>query len=460
MRYTGFIILIALLPVIGELMRVPFLGGQGVLISDVAIGILVICWVVVKISKQEKISKNIVIAPLLFFTGIALFSLLQSLIFLQPTEVLAGSFYLVRFIEYTLLAVIIADKIKTPQQIKKILYFTIFSAVLIAIAGFIQLAIYPDLGKLKEFGWDPHINRLVSTWLDPNFVGGLFSLMISLLLGIAIYTKGLKKRLGLFIIIAVFAAALFLTYSRSAYIAAGLGIITIGLLKSRKILIMATILGLAAFSILPRAQERANDLIHSAQSLMFNTAENPDPTARLRIKSWDQTLQLIIKRPLLGGGYNTLRSVKFQEGFVENTAIHSASGSDSSVLTILATTGILGLIPFLWLYLNVLKQSFRNWNAFAPSGLRRVNWFTTGSPDIASAEGNGHDRSLRRVNDINGFYPQGYGLGLFAGTISLIGHSFFVNSLLFPQIMIFIWILAGILMVFSADVLRKEKFRF
>ncbi len=403
------LIIVALLPVIGELARMPLFADHGMLISDFAIGVLLAVWLIQKISLQEKIADNFFLSPLLFFTGMALFSLLQSFAFLKPVEVFSGAFYLLRFVEYTFLAIIITDKIKTGKQARQLLYWVIFSALLIAVAGFIQLQIYPDLGKLVKFGWDPHQNRLVSTWLDPNFAGGLFALMVSLLLGIFIYAKGFMKKLGLLLIMTIFAIALILTYSRSAYLAAGLGILTIGLLKSRKTLVIAIIIGLAAFSVLPRVQERTNDFIHSAQSLIFNTAENPDPTARLRIKSWDQTFQLITKRPWLGSGYNTLRSVKVQEGFVENTEIHSASGSDSSILTILATTGIFGLISFLWLYLNVLKQSFRNW---------RVSTFAPG-----------------------------YGLGFFAGMIGLIGHSFFVNSLLFPHIMIFIWILAGILNV-------------
>lgn len=413
------LIIVALLPIVGELVRMPLLSDQGILVSDIAIGILVIFWMIQKISDQEKVFQNLYLSPLLFFTGIALFSLLQSLVFLKPSEVLSGSFYLLRFVEYTLLAVIITDKIKTLKQMRQLLSWVVFSALLIAIAGFIQLEIYPDLEKLTKFGWDPHQNRLVSTWLDPNFAGGLFALMISLLLGRFIYAKGFKKKLELIFIMMIFSVALVLTYSRSAYLAAGLGILTIGLLKSRKLLIIAIILGLAAFSVLPRAQERANDLIHSAQSLLFNTAENPDPTARLRIKSWDQTLLLILKKPWFGSGYNTLRSVKVQEGFVENTEVHSASGSDSSILTILATTGILGLVPFLWLYWSILATAFKTWRK--------------------------KTMAIQQSKINESFSGRGYGLGLLAGMIGLVGHSFFVNSLLFPHIMIFIWILAGIL---------------
>lgn len=404
------IMAVILLPVIGELYRLPFGQDKGTLISDVAIGAIVLVWLYEKIRKRQKFPETGLNKPLALFCGVAIFSLLFSLSFLKPAEVATGSLYLFRFIEYVMLGIITFDTVRNIKDRQKIVNAITCSTLLIAAAGFIQLVIYPDLGKLQEYGWDPHQNRLVSTWLDPNFIAGLLAYVMAIVTAITLYTKSLAKKGGLILIIGVLAVALFLTYSRSGYVAAAAALGIIGILKSRKLLIGSIIIFAVGLNFLPRAQERVDDLIHSVQSFVFNTNENPDATARLRILSWNQTIQLIGQRPFLGSGYNTLKYVKYDEGFVADPAIHSASGSDSSLLTILATTGILGLIPFLMMYWHILTLSIQNW----------------------------------RNKKIPGIW-QGYGLGIFAGTMGLLVHSLFVNSLLFPQIMIFFWISVGAL---------------
>ncbi len=404
------LVAVLFLPVIGELYRLPFGGENGILVSDIAAGAVVAVWAFEKITKRKPVEPNVFVKPLAIFFGIALFSLVFSLTFLKLNEVLAGSLYLFRFAEYIMLGIITVDIVRTRKDAQKLLTTIIAVACIIAVAGFVQLAVYPDLGKLEEYGWDPHINRLVSTWLDPNFIAGYLSFIIAIVTAVTLYTKNIVKKTGLAIIILVLAAALFLTYSRSGYVAAAASLGIIGMLKSRKLLVAGIIIFIVALNFLPRAQERVDDLVHSIQSFVFRGSENPDPTARLRIVSWNQTLELIAKRPLLGSGYNTLKYVKYNEGFVEDPSVHSASGSDSSLLTILATTGILGLLPFLLLHWNILKLSWQNWrNKTIP-----LPW-------------------------------QGYGLGIFAGLVGLLFHSLFVNSLLFPQILIPLWISAGLL---------------
>ncbi len=404
------------LPVVGELYRLPFGPENGILISDAFIGIVGTTWITKKILHREKLPTTNLYYPWLFFIAIATLSLLQALIFLTVQEVISSALYLIRFIEYTSLFYIALDSIQTQNSgnnsdlgIKKILKTISISSLLIALGGFIQLGVYPNLTKLEEYGWDPHINRLVSTWLDPNFVGGFFAFIICLLIGLLLYSKTWRQRIVVTVTIATLGTALFLTYSRSSYLAIAAGIITIGLLKSRKLLIIITCLFFIGLNFSPRAQERVNDLVHSMSSIIFNTAENPDPTARLRLQSWEQTLSLIMKRPLIGSGYNTLRYINYREGFIENTQIHSASGSDSSLLTILATTGLLGLLPFLYLYWNILKTAFTSWRLPTHSSTKK-----------------------------------GVSIGLLSGIVALMVHSLFVNSLLFPPIMIFFWISASL----------------
>ncbi len=404
--------LIIFLAVGGELVRIPAIAENGILPADIIIPVFVIVWAAKKILLRKPFPSSRLTLPFVVFCAVAALSLLLSFFFLKPSDVLAGSFYLVRLVSYIMLFLVTMDSIENDSDAKKIVACVFASASLIAVAGFIQLAVYPDMGKLEELGWDPHINRLVSTWLDPNFIGGYMAFIICLIIGVIFYTKKPGIKTGLAALAFVLALALFLTYSRSGYLALATGILLIGILKSRALIIAGVIAAIIGMAVFPRAADRLTDLTHTVTAIVFDTSENPDATARLRIRSWEQTWDLIYSRPVLGSGYNTLRYVKYNEGFVEDPGIHSASGSDSSLLTILATTGVLGLTAFIWFYMGFFRLSYAGWKT-------------------------SHAKNSSVFN--------GFALGMLAGLCSLTVHSLFVNSLLFPQILIPVIISVGIL---------------
>jgi O-antigen ligase len=136
-----------------------------------------------------------------------------------------------------------------------------------------------------------------------------------------------------------------------------------------------------------------------------------DVTAQARIESWQNALEIAKDHPFLGIGFNNFRFAQSDYGFFNYPQTgneHSGAGSDSSFLTILATSGILGFVIFIASLTVVLYKSFllrKNFLAFAT----------------------------------------------FVSFISIIIHSQFVNSLLFPLIMIWLWFLAGLAFLESKD---------
>ncbi len=401
--------LILLLPVLGEFSRFTFFG-QSIVLSDLLLPVFIITLLpqVIK-SKFDKKIKTI-LKLISIFILIAILSLIFSLTELSISEVLKSSLYLIRFILYFSLLPFSYFIISKYSRSKKVIFWIVISSLLLVITGILQLIFLPDLKELAlQQGYDPHINRLVGSWLDPNFIGGFFAFISTFILSLAIYEKNKKIKIFYLISTLVFISTLFLTYSRSAYLALFTSIFILGLLKARKILLIFLLTFIIGINFSSRAKERVGELITSMTSVITQSSENPDPTARLRIKNWNETIELIKQKPLLGHGYNTLTFTKVNQGFIETTDIHSASGSDSSLLTILVTTGIFGLLTYLITILLILKYSLLNWLKFK-----------------------------------NNPYLQGLNLGVFCSFIGLLVHSFFVNSLLFPQILIYFWIVIGL----------------
>jgi len=418
------IYLILIIPIFGQIARFNIAGlGGGVLLLDLVVlfvlGVFLFKrWYYKK--SLYKIFKQPVFNVFILFLILALLSLFWGAFwFSLPFKDFIKSFlYWGRLGLYFSVMLMSYDLFKTSQNKLKLIYFMVGCGVLIAILGFLQLRFYGNFLELKlyEQGWDPHINRLTSTWLDPNFVGGFF--VINLLMAISFllfeYQKKKKQFLSIsFLMGAIFiiSFALFYTFSRSSYLSLLVGGGVLGLIKARKTLFVSVVLGLIIFSFSSRLQMRVDNAIMSFRALFFESTLSLDPTAKLRVESWQKGLNIWSKNPVLGVGYNTLRYVNLHKGYAEFDK-HSASGFDSSLLTVLATTGILGMGCYLWWLWLILKQLLFKFK--------------------------------------NGFYFY-LSLGLLSSFLALFIHSFFVNSFFFPFIIVPWFILLGIVFIENTD---------
>lgn len=378
---------------IGELQRF-----HGFLFIDLFVPLFGAMWLGLKLIKRQSIKWPPTLLPATLFFFLGLSSLLIHSASMSLDEVLPSAFYGIRWASFYFLSIIVWNQNGEEKDLTLWMLFTF--TLLLCIAGFVQLNIMPDFTAMELLGWDPHQNRLLSTWFDPNFVGGFFAFILPTILGVAWEKPKLRK--WLLPLSFVVLLALGLTLSRSAYLALMAGLFVFGLFRSiRLLLTLGVILFLMTLLISP-VQNRVLSLFESLSSAIESDLTLPDASARLRFASWDESWQLFQQEPLLGQGYNRYKYAGLELGTVKDLNHHSASGGDSSLLNILAMTGILGFIPFFSLYLYLAKRAFLNHKA-------------------------------------------GLGLGFFAGLCGLFIHSIFVNSLLFPLFMAPFWINAGLL---------------
>lgn len=331
------------------------------------------------------------ILPGLLFLGIGFASLLLNSV--EGQNFAQNALYILRYLSLFLLGALAWN---LPKKEQKILWTALLCLTsLLAIAGFIQLKLVPDFTAYEVLGWDPHQNRLLSTWFDPNFIGGFFAFMLTLMAGQALNKpKLLKGPLSLAILVS--AIALTLTYSRSSWLAALIGLTLLALFKNKKLLLAFIPLALLAL-LIPSIQDRALSLVQSALALFSDNYTLPDASARLRLESWSEGWQLFLQKPLLGHGYNAYKDAAVTLGTQIDPGSHAATGSDSSLLTVLATTGILGALAFLSMHFKLIQLAWHQRSHALPSAF----------------------------------------LAALAG---LAVHSIFVNSLLFPIFLAPFWI--------------------
>ena len=146
--------------------------------------------------------------------------------------------------------------------------------------------------------------------------------------------------------------AIFLTFSRGAWLALAIGG-GVFLLAGRrwKTLLAVFLAGALAISFSPRARER------------LAGALDLDVTAGMRVESWANAVSLWRENPLFGIGWNFFPEAAARTGEIRERK-RAAAGSDSSFLTALAATGTLGGLFWLGFVGEALALAWRRRELF------------------------------------------------------------------------------------------------
>lgn len=343
MKWKLLSLILALGFISGQLIKIP-LGAGSISLLDIVAIILLGLGLFEKRLKLKP-GPNFINAALVF-TLIGAISLLFTPLHLNLNEYLTSSFYLIRFCLYIFLGWLLY--LGALSEIRRnLIDILVASGVLLAIMGLLQILLLPDLRFLETQGWDPHYFRTVSTFLDPNFVGAFFVLTLVLIFQNLAIAK--KWNMVLFILIYL---ALLTTFSRSSYLMFLASFLIISSLKkSVKLVFISIILFfglLLGFWIYTQtiSQPRNIDRQLSAQS---------------RLTTWQQGWKIFQHSPIFGVGFNAYRYAIREYQLADNTFLksHGSSTNDSSLLYVLATSGIVGLLVYTTFLGLILKTSWQ-----------------------------------------------------------------------------------------------------
>jgi O-antigen ligase len=296
--------------------------------------------------KLGKIPPSILM--LLAFCALGLASLVFTPLNLELTEFVVSASYLTRFFSYVLFALITWNLIGLKIfQVDRIQRAIVFTGMFLFIAGLLQLVVLPDLENLSQaYGWDPHKNRMVSTFLDPNFLGMYFVICLAWSLRVKTTTK--NSVWINYLSISLLLVGILLTFSRSAWLATAV-LLFFTLLRKRGLMLVSLAIVLLAVFAVPNVQTRISGIT------------DPQDSASFRLISWKNTWEIAKENWVFGVGYNTFRYAQREYGFLDDSGeiARSGAGSDSSLLLVLATTGIFGLVCFVGFFVLALLSAIK-----------------------------------------------------------------------------------------------------
>lgn len=274
-------------------------------------------------------------------------------------ELLYGLSYPLRLILLLLTANVISAILKKNCYKKeKIMCFILNCYLFVCFIGFFQLAFFPvasDFYSLfTRIGFyianpDPHINRLISLYFDPNYLAGC--LIIPFTIAFLQWKNGEKNKILYLFILGI---SIILTVSRSGFL--GLAIIIMlsfchlevskkAILKNIIIMVSLVTVGIILFASDARI---INRILNS----------NSDASTFARFKSWEYGFEIIKNNLFVGIGYNMIGTYR-EKIFYQTIALSTGYGNDSSLLVILISSGIIGIIYFI---ICALKLGFNRSN--------------------------------------------------------------------------------------------------
>ncbi|MBI4974192.1 hypothetical protein HZC27_06305 [Candidatus Roizmanbacteria bacterium] len=329
---------------LGQFARVSFFNQQiNIYPYEVVMAVALVLLII-----KHKISPfkcGVTFKSIYLFLTILLVSFLFSFRAFDMYENGIGFLYLLRltfyFFHFVYLAVHLRKFKKESNHLLKELSLLVFVVIL---TSWLQYIFYPNLRNLLYQGWDPHLYRVFGAFFEPYLAGAVLGLCFFF-----VYFRMFSKKAQIFIkcsILGILFLLLMLTFSRTVYVAIILSLITL-FFRQKKY----TFIGLTVSAFIILAIFIPKPIGVGVQ--LFRTF-----SVDTRISNAVEGVQIWMKNPFLGVGYNRIRYKKAGLGLTGKYDLsHAAASYHSSFVTILVAGGALGLLGFLGVLVMLVKIS-------------------------------------------------------------------------------------------------------
>jgi putative inorganic carbon (HCO3(-)) transporter len=270
-------------------------------------------------------------------------------------------------------------------------------------------------------------DRASSTLGYSVFLAAYLTLMMGAALALYFRTEARSGRGLLLVALAIMGACWIYTYTRGAMLGAAAALPIISFLAYRRLgtvrplvlpVVVVAAAILAAQLLTPQSMNVLNRFggANLAPTLQ-EVPEGGDLSVTTRLLMWRDTIPLIMERPVLGHGPdNFAEAFKPHEGedlrafFPDGEIIDKAH---NEFLQVAATTGLLGLAAYLWVFVSYFRHAYRSggWPLLALSGgvlayiLQLQTAFTTIATGVTFWAILGVSVAIVRIQDSEGSEP-------------------------------------------------------
>jgi O-antigen ligase len=297
-------------------------------------------WLAAQHRQQGTLPGSTLRRALLVYVGAMLLSLPTS------TNPRASAVELLRVLAAAMMFVVLEQLITDRAAVRRVLLAVYLSAVFpIAYTAFGFLTGNPPSEVKNTF------TRITGTFGQSNAFGRY--LMLLIIFGVALYPHLERRwRLWLALVLAPGTLFLLLTYTRTAIVGTVVGLLVVGVLQSKRLLLGLAVLGVCALLLVPQLSSRftslGSDEAGSGNSLGW------------RLGYWTELLPLANANPVTGIGPNATQFLTEEGKQPHNDFIRAY-----------VETGVIGLGAYLFLLAALLGLGFRAVRGSPPGSLDR-----------------------------------------------------------------------------------------
>ena len=277
------------------------------------------------------------------------------------------------------------------EKIRVFLVAGVFAGTLIAVYGILQqynldpvsalnipwyVAEIPDSPLAQWYGV---VSRSFSTLGSPLWLAAYLTLMLGATLALYFLSSQRWERALWLAALAVMGACWAYTYSRGAMLGVGVSLPIVMLLARRRLgnvkplltplaVVVASVF--AAYLLSPHS----GLLLSRFETAIPNPGQSESISVTARLFMWRDTVPVILERPLIGHGPDNfaepfarhegedLRAMLLEEAVVDK--------AHNEFLQVAATTGLLGLAAYLWLFISYFRHAYKSggWMMLVLSG--------------------------------------------------------------------------------------------
>ncbi|MCD6266228.1 MAG: O-antigen ligase family protein [Deltaproteobacteria bacterium] len=277
--------------------------------------------------------------PIAYYVMVCLVATLFGLI-MGRVKGLTGFFFVLKYFEYFIVYFMVVNHLRDKKQVERFVMTMLIVCLIVCLVAIYQI---PAGGRVSA----PFEGEVG----EPNTLGGYLIFMLSITLGLLL-TYGSKKQKGLFAALTVFILiSLLATLSRSSWLALGpMFIALIYFSKKRMVIIVPLILITVLFPFILPSNVKKRALFTFTQPRERGQIKvgglRVDTSTSARLNSWKNVLTKdFIRHPILGYG------------------VTGYSFLDAQYPRVLAETGLVGFVFFVWLLVAVFRNvlyAYRN----------------------------------------------------------------------------------------------------
>lgn len=297
-------------------------------------------WLAAQHHRQGALPGSTLRRALLVFVGVFVLSVPTS------ANLRASAVELLRVLAAVTMFLVLEQLIANRARLRQVLLAVYLSAVFpLAYTSFGFLTGNPPSEVKNAF------TRITGTFGQSNAFGRY--LMLLIIFGVALYPhlgKGLRLALGL--LLGLGTVFLLLTYTRTAIVGTVLGLVVVGLLQSKRLLLSLVVLGVCALFLVPQLSSRFSSLT-SGDTGSGNSLE-------WRLGYWTELLPLANTNPVTGVGPNATPSLTEEGKQPHNDFVRAY-----------VETGVLGLLAYLFVLAALVGHGVRAIGASASGSFDR-----------------------------------------------------------------------------------------